>query len=162
MKTRFQLFDPDDPARYQVYLSLKSEYAINNHWGVKAGLSINLESRFDRSRRLNSNSVLPNVRTGIVKYLTEGETGIEYLLIEGRDTIGHSLHYRGFAGIFEEMYSGVGGEVLWWPSRSRVGIGASLAFVKQRDFDRSLDHLDYEVMTGFVSAYWATPWATMT
>lgn len=158
LKTKFQLFDPDDPARYQLYLSLSSEYAINNHWGIKSGLAIDLDSNFDRSRRLNSDSALPNVRTGVVKYLTEGKTGIEFLLLEGRDTIGHSLHYRAFAGVLEEMYSGVGGEVLWWPSRSRLSFGASLAFVKQRAFDRSLDHLNYEVLTGFVSAYWATPW----
>ena len=56
------------------------------------------------------------------------------------------------------MYSGVGGEVLYWPSKSRFAVGASLAYVKQRDFDKSFNHLDYEVLTGFVSGYWATPW----
>ena len=34
----------------------------------------------------------------------------------------------------------------------------SLAYVKQRGFKRDFELLDYEVMTGFVSAYWATPW----
>ena len=34
----------------------------------------------------------------------------------------------------------------------------SLAYVKQRGFKRDFELLDYEVLTGFVSAYWATPW----
>jgi hypothetical protein len=158
VNTRFQLFDPDDPARYQIYLGVGSEYTINNHWSVKSAISVNLDTNFDESNRVESDSVLPNVRTGVVKYLTEGKTGLDVLLLEGRDTLGHSLHYRAFGGILEEMYSGLGGEVLWWPSRSRFAVGASLAYVKQRDFDKSLKHLDYEVVTGFLSAYWATPW----
>ena len=158
VNTRFQLFDPDDPARYQIYLGIGSEYTINNHWSVKSVVSVNLDTNFDESNRLESDSVLPNVRTGVVKYLTEGKTGLDVLLLEGRDTLGHSLHYRAFGGILEEMYSGAGGEILWWPSRSRFAVGASLAYVKQRDFDKSFKHLDYEVITGFLSAYWATPW----
>ena len=156
--TRFQLFDPDDPARYQVNLNLNSEYALNNHWSIRGTFTIDLENNFDESNRRNSNSQLPNVRTGVVKYLVDGATGIDQLVLEGRDTYGSHLHYRAFGGILEEMYSGVGGEVLFWPSKSRFAVGASLAYVKQRDFDKSFKHLDYEVLTGFVSGYWATPW----
>ena len=47
---------------------------------------------------------------------------------------------------------------MWWPSHSRLAFGVSLAKVKQRDYDKSFKHLDYEVITGFVSGYWATPW----
>ena len=36
-------------------------------------------------------------------------------------------------------------------------LGASLAYAKQRDYDRGLGLLDYDVITGHVSAYWATP-----
>ena len=156
--TRFQLFDPDDPARYQFYLNVSSEYVLGSHWSVRSKYSLDIENNFGESRRLNSDSQLPNVRTGVVRYLTEGATGLDSLFIEGRDTYGSNLHYRAFGGILEEMYSGVGGEVLYWPSKSRFAIGASLAYVKQRDFDKSLKHLDYEVLTGFVSGYWATPW----
>lgn len=55
------------------------------------------------------------------------------------------------------MYSGVGGEVLYQPFESRLAFGLSVNHVKQRDFDKSFKHLDYETTTGFLSAYWATP-----
>ena len=100
---------------------------------------------------------MPKVRSDVVRYLIEGESGLEKLIIEGRDTFGRSLHYRGFAGVLEEMYSGAGGEILYWPAQSRLAFGASIAYAKQRDYDRGLGLLDYDVISGHVSAYWATP-----
>ena len=157
LRTRFQLFDPDDPARYQVYADLSSEYSLSSHWAVRSTISINIDQNFDESNRKDSGSVLPRVRSDVVRYLDEGASGLDKLIIEGRNTYGSSLHYRGFAGVMEEMFSGAGGEVLYWPSKSRVAVGASVAYAKQRDYDRRLGHLDYDVITGHVSAYWASP-----
>ena len=157
LKSRFQLFDPDDPARYQFYADLFAEYTLSSHWAIRASLALDLENNFDESNRRESNSVLPKVRSDIVKYLNQGESGLETLIIEGRNTYGRSIHYRAFAGVLEQMFSGVGGEILYWPSKSRIAFGASIAYAKQRDFDRSLKHLDYDVITSHLSAYWATP-----
>lgn len=157
LNNRLQLFDPDDPARYQVYVQIGAEYAISNHWALKGLYGVDITNTFDESRRKNSDSVLPKVRSDIVKYLTEGETGLDSLMLEGRDSLSSSLHYRLFGGVLEEMYTGVGGEVLYWPAQSRLAFGLSAAYVRQRAFDKSLDLLDYSVATGFVSAYWASP-----
>ena len=157
IRSRFQLFDPDDPARYQVFADLSSEYALSNHWAIRSSIAINLEQNFEESNRQESDSVLPKVRSDVVKYLTEGDSGLEKLIVEGRNTFGRSIHYRAFGGYLETMYAGAGGEVLYWPTKSRVAFGMSMAYVKQRDFDRDLDLLDYDVITGHVSAYWASP-----
>ena len=157
LRARLQLFDPDDPARYQVYADFSGEYALSTHWAIRASVALDIENNFDESNRKVSNSVLPKVRTDVVRYLTEGESGLERLIIEGRNSYGRYLHYRGFAGVLEEMYSGAGGEVLYWPSQSRLAFGASMTYAKQRDYDRGLGLLDYDVVTGHVSAYWATP-----
>ena len=157
IRSRFQLFDPDDPARYQVFADLSSEYVLSNHWAIRSSIAINLEQNFDESNRQESDSVLPKVRSDVVKYLNQGDSGLEKLIIEGRDTIGRSIHYRAFGGYLETMYAGAGGEVLYWPTKSRLAFGMSIAFVKQRDFDRRFGFLDYDVVTGHVSAYWASP-----
>ncbi|MDB2557606.1 YjbH domain-containing protein [Luminiphilus sp.] len=157
IRSRFQLFDPDDPARYQIFADLSSEFALSNHWAIRSSIAINLDHNFDESNRQESDSVLPKVRSDIVKYLNDGDSGLETLVVEGRDTYGRAVHYRAFGGYFETMYAGAGGELLYWPHKSRVAVGMSLAYVKQRDFDRKLGLLDYEVITGHVSAYWATP-----
>ena len=157
VRTKFQLFDPDDPARYQVYADLSSEYALTNHWAVRSSVAINLDQNFDESNRQESDSVLPKVRSDVVKYLNKGDSGLEKLVVEGRDTAGRSLHYRAFGGYLETMFAGAGGEILYWPHKSRVALGASAAYVKQRDYDRGFGLLDYSMVTGHVSAYWATP-----
>ena len=157
LRTRFQLFDPDDPARYQVYADFSSEYSLNAHWAIRSTLSLNIYQNFDESNRQVSDSVLPRVRSDVVRYLNEGASGLDKLVIEGRDTYGRSIHYRGFVGVLEEMYSGLGGEVLFWPTDSRIALGISVAYAKQREYDRRLGHLNYDVITGHVSAYWATP-----
>ena len=42
-------------------------------------------------------------------------------------------------------------------SKSRLAFGASSAYARQRDFDRGFGLRDYNVVTGHVSAYWASP-----
>ena len=108
LRSRFQLFDPDDPARYQIYADIASEFALNNHWAIRSSLALNLEQNFDESKRQKSDSVLPKVRSEVVRYLIEGDSGLERLILEGRDTIGRSLHYRAFGGYLEQMYAGIG------------------------------------------------------
>ena len=157
VRTRFQLFDPDDPARYQLFAEIGSEYAINNYWAIRSSIALDIENNFDESNRLDSGSQLQKVRSDVVRYLIEGDSGLEKLILEGRNTWGRSIHYRIFGGYLETMYAGAGGEVLYWPHKSRIAVGMSLAYAKQRDFDRRFDLLDYETVTGHVSAYWATP-----
>ena len=99
LRTRFQFFDPDDPARYQLYVEVDSEYALSNNWSIKSSLAFNIEQNFDESKRRESDSVLPPVRTDVVKYLDDGATRFETLIVDGRDTIGTNLHYRVFGGV---------------------------------------------------------------
>lgn len=157
IRTRFQLFDPDDPARYQVFADVSSDLVLNESWALKSSIALNITHNFNESRRITSDSKLPKVRSDVVKYLNDGDTGLEKLVLEGRDTLGQSLHYRIFGGYLETMYAGVGGELLFWPFDSRIATGLSLAYAKQRDFDRGFGLRDFHAVTGHVSTYWATP-----
>ena len=157
LANRVQLFDPDDPLRYQFYIDVGANYALSNYTSIEAHYSLDIDNNFDESRRIESDSLIEPVRTNIVKYLVEGASGLDSLFVQTRNSLSSDIHYRLFGGVLEEMYSGVGGEVLYQPFESRLAFGLSVNHVKQRDFDKSFKHLDYETTTGFVSAYWATP-----
>jgi len=154
---RFQLFDPDDPARYQFYTKVGVSLALPKSWTLTGAYGFDITNNFDESNRANSDSVLPHVRTDVVRYLTEGDTGLDSLFFEKRGSAYKGLHYRVFGGVLEEMYSGVGGEVLYQPFQSRLAYGLSANWVRQRDYDKSFKHLDYQTTTAFASVYWASP-----
>ena len=154
---RFQLFDPDDPARYQFYTKVGVSLALPKSWTLTGAYGFDITNNFDESNRANSDSVLPHVRTDVVRYLTEGDTGLDSLFFEKRGSAYKGLHYRVFGGVLEEMYSGVGGEVLYQPFQSRLAYGLSANWVRQRAYDKSFKHLDYQTTTAFASVYWASP-----
>jgi hypothetical protein len=155
--TRLQLFDPDDPARYQLYTNIGISLALPKSWTLTGSYGVDITNNFDESGRISGNSALAPVRSDVVKYLTEGDTGLDSLYFEKRGSAYKGLHYRVFGGVLEEMYSGVGGEVLYQPFQSRLAYGLSANWVRQRDYDKSFKHLDYQTATAFASVYWASP-----
>lgn len=157
LSNRLQLFDPDDPARYQIYAQVGASIALPRSWVVKGAFAFDITNNFDESKRLSGDSALPPVRSDVVKYLTEGETGLDSLYMEKRGSAHGSLHYRVFAGVLEEMFSGLGGEVLFQSFQSRLAYGLSANLVRQRAYDKSFKLLDYQATTAFASIYWASP-----
>ena len=155
--TRLQLFDPDDPARYGLYTKIGASVALPKAWTLTGAYGVDITNNFDESGRVNSGSALPRVRSDVVKYLQQGDTGLDSLYFEKRGSAYKGLHYRVFGGVLEEMYSGVGGEVLYQPFQSRLAYGLSANWVRQRDYDKSFKHLDYQTATAFASVYWASP-----
>ena len=156
IQNRVQLMDPDEPLRYQLYAQLSSTVPLPNDFTVRSSYSINIVNNFDTIVR-ESDSVLPRVRSEMKKYYQQGESGIESLYLAYQKSLNHNSFIRLEAGILEEMFSGIGGEVLFSPQKSRFAMGASLHWAKKRDYDRKLKHLDYDAVTGFLSAFWATP-----
>ena len=154
---RTQLFDPDDPLRYQFYAKVGATLILPKAWALRGAYAIDIVNNFDEILRKESNSRLPKVRSDVVKYLTEGDEGLDALYLENRGTAFKGLHYRVYGGVLEGMYSGIGGEVLYQPSQSRLAYGVSANLVRQRAFDKSFKHLDYQTATGFASVYWASP-----
>ena len=155
--TRFQFFDPDDPARYQLYAKIEAGLVLPKSWLLRSVYGVDITNNFDESNRVNSDSILPHVRSDIVKYLIEGDTGLDSLYLEKRGSAYKGLHYRVFGGVLETMYSGVGGEVLYQPFQSRLAYGFSANWVRQRDYVKTFKHLDYQTTTAFASVYWASP-----
>jgi hypothetical protein len=154
---RVQLFDPDDPARYQLYTKLGASLILPKSWTLTGAYGLNITHNFDESGRIDGNSALPPVRTDVVKYLIEGATGLDSLYFEKRGSAYKGLHYRVFGGVLEHMYSGLGGEALYQPFQSRLAYGLSANWVRQRAYDKSFKHLDYQTTTAFASVYWASP-----
>ena len=155
---RLMLFDPDQPFSFQIFANLSTKIPLPQEWNLFGAYRYDLYNNFGVLRRY-SNSALAPVRTNTLRYLQEGLNGLEKLYLDKRGTFAQEprLHYRVYGGVLETMYSGVGGELLFQPNRSRLAFGLSANMVKARAFDGSLKHLDYETYTAFASVYWASP-----
>ena len=155
---RMMIMDPDDPLRYQFLARINLGADLGRDWYVRSSVALNIYNDWDTIDR-TSNSVLPRVRSEVRQYLQQGETGIDALYLEKRGMVTNDIVYRAYGGILEEMFSGVGGEVLYRPFPSRLAFGLNLNYVWQRDFDKRFSVQDYKVMTGHGSVYWASPFA---
>ena len=159
LDNRLMLFDPDNPLAYQIFANLSTKVNLPYEWMLRASYRFDIYNNINSLSRI-SNSVLPHVRSDSLKYLQQGQNGIQNIFIEKRSTFSShpQLHYRVFGGVLEDMYSGVGGEIMFQPQASRLAFGISGGYVFQRDYDAGFKHLDYKVLTGHASVYWASPY----
>jgi hypothetical protein len=68
-----------------------------------------------------------------------------------------SIYAKVSAGIFEPMFSGFGGEILYKPFDMNYGIGLELWKVRQRTFRQLFRSSDYSTLTGHMSFYYREP-----
>ena len=108
-----------------------------------------------------SDSQLPRVRSDIVEYLQNGKTHIERLQADYVTGLAPNWYFRASAGLFEGMFGGVGGEILYKPFGKPYAIAVDLNWVKQRDFNQLFSFRDYEVVTGHATLYYELPFYDM-
>ena len=154
---RNQIGGPDDFFFTQLYGRGSAGVLVAPGLSVRTSVGVNIYNNFD-SLKLESDSRLPRVRSDIAKYLKEGEQWIDVLDINYITKLTPDVYGRVSAGIFELMFAGVGGEVLYRPQGQRWALGLDMNYVKQRDFDGLFGFQDYEVLTGHVSYYHRLPY----
>lgn len=158
---RHHIGGPDDPYFYQIYLRAWADLQVTRKFSLSAEIGADLTNNFDKLR-LSSNSVLPHVRSDIKDYLKEGRNGITLLQMDYLTNLGPETWARFSAGLFEDMFGGVGGEILYQPFGKRWAIGADLYRVRQRGYDKRFSFRDYEVTTGHVDLYYKLPFYDIT
>ena len=156
LSMRVQLMDPNEPLKHQLYVRGTAALELSRNWNLWSSYTLDLTNDFNTKRP--SDSVLPRVRSEINRYLTEGENGIDSFYLEYKDLVARDFIFRGYGGVLEEMFGGVGGEFLWSPFMKRWALGLNLNWVKQRDFAKDFSFQDYSTVTGHLSMFYASPW----
>ena len=138
--------------------------------GVRAGASVelmpgvslvgsvshNVTDTFDKLT-VSSDTTLPRVRSNIRQYLQGSDASITRVQANYLAKISNDLFFRASAGLFEEMYGGYSGEVLYRPFGGRLAAGVDLNWVRQRDFLGRFGFFDYSVLTGHLNVYYDSP-----
>jgi hypothetical protein len=157
---RSQIGGPDGFFFGDVKLKSRSELVIKRGVSLVSDISYGL---FDNMNdlKLESDSILPHVRTDIVKYLKESRNlSIQRMQLNKFGQISPSIFYKFSAGILEYMFNGYGSEVLFKPFDKNYAIGVEAWKVYQRNYDQMfgiLDDVDYKTVTGHISFYFHEP-----
>jgi hypothetical protein len=156
-QTRQHIGGPDQFILYQFWLSMHFFADIARGLSLSGIAGKNLYNNFDKIK-LTSDSVLPKVRSNIKEYLQKGNDNLVRLQLDYMFKAAEDLYVRTSAGIFEEMFGGIGAEILYRPFDSRLAIGLDVNRIHQRTFEQRLKFQDYKVTTGFLSFYYNIPY----
>lgn len=141
---------------YQLWWRVSGGLSLMPRWHLSTAVGIDVHNNFD-GLTLPSNSVLPKVRSDVVRYLREGQNNLVRLETDYIRGFATDWYARASVGVFEEMYGGVAGEVLYRPWGRWWSLGLNVNRVRQRDFDQRFEFQDYEVTTGHLTAYLNVP-----
>lgn len=143
-----------EPAKGDIGLRLSANY----NFAPGFVLSGSIYKQLARNTNLGdpSTSPLPHVRTDGSRYTEFGDPALERLTFAWYARPAPDIYSRLTVGYLERMHAGVSGELLWKPVDSQLALGAELNYTRQRDTDGGLgfDEYDYDVVTGYVSAYY--------
>ena len=154
---RSQLGGPDGFFFGNLRMLLQTETLFKSNLNLVTVSSYGLYDNFDDLNN-NADSILPPVRTDIVKYL-KSQTGFSISRFQFNyfDKLTRNIYWKISGGALETMFSAIGGEVLYRPFYKNYGIGFDIWQAKQRDYDGLFDHLDYSVLTGHLNFYYIEP-----
>jgi hypothetical protein len=159
---RSQIGGPDGFFFGDLRLNITNETLFSRNTNLLTSASIGIVSNLNEIS-LPSDSIIEHVRTDIVKYLQESEKyHISRLQFNYFASLSSNIYAKFSAGLFEEMFGGFGGEVLYRPFNQNFGIGAEIWRVRQRAYDMLFSFRDYETTTGHINAYYTDPYSKVT
>jgi Exopolysaccharide biosynthesis protein YbjH len=138
-----------------VGVTLGASYDFSPGLVVSGAIFKRIASNSDRDIS-PSTSLLQPVRSDRDRYIELGDPALERLTLAWYTRPAPDFYSRLTLGYIERMHAGISGEVLWKPVDSPLAVGLELNYSKQRDTDGGLgfDEYDYDVVTGYVSAYY--------
>lgn len=138
-------------------LTHSSEILFNPNFSLVTVSSVGLIDNLDELK-LESDSILPHVRTDIVKYLKQSRGfSIRRMQFNFFNELGKSFYAKISGGIFESMFNGIGGEILYRPFDKDYAIGVEAWQVYQREYDQMFKTRDYNTLTGHATFYYQEP-----
>ena len=160
-KVSLYLNDPSGAFHYDLYLQASYDRKLFRRTFFSTAVrGTVLEDVSDVTQP--SNSLLPHVRTDVAEYYREKGPKLTRLLVNQLYHPGERVYARASAGIYELMFAGAGGQVLYVPEASRWATDLSVDWVRQRDFNGGFGFRDYETVTALGAVHYRMPFYGLT
>ena len=152
---KHQIGGPEGFYLGQLLWKTDASIKFNRNLTLHTSFGVNIYDTFNDFRN-PSQSIIPHVRSDVQEYLKEGKNNIQRFKLEYLTSLDSDLYARFDFGLIEEMFGGLGGEILYRPFNRKSAFGLSLHKLKQREYRQRFGFLDYETTTGHFSIY--TDW----
>ena len=104
-----------------------------------------------------SNSLLPHVRTDIAEYKRGSRFKVNKLMVNKFVMPAENWYGRLSGGLYEEMFRGAGGQLLYAPRDTRWVGDLSVDALQQRGYRGLLDSRDYRTVTALGALHYRLP-----
>jgi len=154
---RHQIGGPEGFYLGQLLWKTDTSIKFRRNLVLYSSIGIDIYNTFDDLKN-PSGSPIPHVRSDIQDYLDQGKNHIQRMQLEYFDSPYKDIFLRLDAGLLEEMFGGVGGEILYRPFKRNWALGLSLHKVKQRGFKQRFSFREYATTTGHLGFYYDLPY----
>ena len=156
-RVSFFFNDPSGALRYKLAAVSNYNKRLGEGLYVNGTLELNLLENVSRVNQ-PSNSLLPHVRTDIAEYNRGGRFKLNRLMLNQYLNPAERWYARVSGGFYEEMFRGVGGQVLYLPTDARWAADLSVDALEQRGFKGWLDKRDYRTVTAIGALHYRLPY----
>ncbi|MDC7717907.1 YjbH domain-containing protein [Vogesella sp. DC21W] len=148
--------DPSGALRYEVNAYGSAQYRPAAGQYIDAGLSQKLVEDISKVKQA-SNSRLAHVRTDIAEYKRGNNPKLNQLTWTGLYQPAERIYGKLSAGLLENMFGGVAGQLVYYPAGARWMAELSGEAVQQRDYQGWFGRRDYKTVTGLASLHYRLP-----
>lgn len=127
-----------------------SEVQFNRNLILSSQINYSLYNNFDQTI-YKPDSVLEHVRTDKVLYLKSSDLYIKRMQLDYIWTPRKNVYAKFSSGFFEDMYAGIGGQILYKPFDSNFNVSLESFYVRQRGYDRLFKFKKYKTVTGHLN-----------
>ena len=155
-KVGFFFNDPSGAFRYSISAVANYDQRLGDGLYLNGAASLQLLETVSGVKQ-PSNSNLPHVRSDVAEYLRGGRFSLSRILLNKYNNPAERIYTRMSAGLYEDMFRGAGGQVLYLPKDSRWAADLAVDALQQRGYKGLFDGRDYKTVTAIGSLHYRLP-----
>lgn len=148
--------DPSGAVKYDWFALAKYQKQLGSRLFFKTSARATvLENVSDVTRE--SNSLLPHVRSDVAEYKKQRGVKLDSLLLNKYWQPATRVYARTSVGIYEEMFAGAGGQLLYLPREQDWAVDIQSDWLRQRDTRGGFGFRDYETVSSLLNLHYRFP-----
>ena len=149
----FYFNDPSGALRFETFINAHYGKQLDDGLFFKSSAQLTLMQNVSGVTQL-SNSLLPHVRTDVALYKKSGNVKLTQAALNKFYHPRQRMYARASAGLYEEMFGGAGGQVLYFPESAPWAFDVSVDALKQRDVGGGFAFRPYSTVTALATLHY--------